>query len=139
MKDTYPSIHGLVQTILEQGKYPGSTVIADLDGDDYEDLPLVAWRTLNEGQVSHGVWRVILIVNVMFDLADTDMDTLLPHIYKQIRGWDTPGQGIIAAEKIGVESVNDGAVFDLIHIANLNGKNVSQFASQFELTIRDWS
>ena len=128
-----------MQELFERDKYPGSEIIVDLDGNDYESLPLVSWRTLNEGQHAHGLWNVILTVNVMFDLADSDMDGLLPHIYAQVRSWDKPGTGVLAAEKYGVESVEDGAVFDIISVADINGKDVSQYACQWRLTIKDWS
>lgn len=139
MKDNYPDIHRLMQELFERDKYPESEVIVDLDGDDYSHQPLITWRTLNEGQFAHGLWNVILTVNVMFDLSDPAMDGLLPYVYAQVRSWDKPGQGVLADEKYGVESVEDGAVFDIINVANINGKDVSQYACQWRLTIKDWS
>lgn len=139
MKANYPNIHRLIQTNLTEGAYPGSTVIVDLDGDDYKDLPLISWRALNEGQYAHGLWRVNLILQVILDLEQTDMDDLLPHLYAQIHSWNEPGKGVIRDEKLGVESVTDGAVFDTVSSTWVNGKHLTQFSAQFSLTVQDWS
>lgn len=139
MKTKYPDIHRLFQVILEDGAPTGVSVIVDLDGEDYEDMPVVTWRTITEGQIAHGLWRVTLILNVIFDIADEATDDLLPSLYAQIHGWNEPGEGVLATEKYGVESVEDAAVFDLIFASIVNGKNVSQYAAQFTVLVRDWS
>lgn len=139
MKANYPNIHRLVQTILTDGAFPGTTVIADLDGNDYEELPLISWRALNEGQYGHGLWRVNLVLQVVLDLEQTDMDDLLPHLYAQIHSWNEPGKGVIKDERLGVESVSDVAVFDTVSMAWVNGKHLTQFAAQFTLLVHDWS
>lgn len=139
MKPHYPNMHRLFQTILTEDAYPGSAVSADLDGDDYDTIPLVTWRAMNDGQVDHGKWNVLLIVHVLIDLAESDMDAVLSHVYAQIQSWNKPGRGVLADEKYGVLSVEDSAVFNLVNQSMLNGKQVAQFTSQFRIIVQDWS
>lgn len=137
MKDTLPPFMPFCQYILEEDRYPGSTVIVDLDAHSYESVPLVSWTFLNEGQRDHGLWGGILAITVICDPADADK--ILPHIYKQVHRWESPDKGELPDEKIGVETVTDTAVFDIVHQSIVNGKALAQFNGQFRLTIIDWS
>lgn len=128
----------LMQHNLETGRYPGSTVIVDLDSESYDDLPLVSWMFLNEGQSAHGLWNGILSLTVLCEVKDAG--NMLPHIYKQVHGWESLDKGALDSEKLGIETVTDGGtVFDFINQTFLRGKHIAQFNSTFRLTIHDWS
>lgn len=139
MKPNLPPFHHFIQTILESGKYPGSEVIADIDADSYQYLPLVTWTYLNNGQHNYGLWGGTLAVTILCDPSISE--SLLGHVYKQIHSWNDldPDMGEMSNLKLGVENVIDRSVFDLVHSTLMNGKSVGQFNGQFELTILDWS
>lgn len=137
MKPVMPPFNRFIQTILEEDRFPGSTVIVDLDANSYEDLPLVSWTFLNSGQRDYGLWGGILAVNVI--CVPRDAEDLLSHVYAQVHAWGALDKGELPGVGLGVETVADQAVFNIVSQAVVNGKHVAQFSGQFGLTIRDYS
>lgn len=115
----------------------GVEVAADLDANSVGDTPMVTFTVLNQGQFEHGLWRVILLLNVFCEASDTD--DLLSTLYPLILSWEEPGMGVLEEEKLGVQSIQDSNVFDLVTQAVMNGKHILQFSGQFELIVQDWS
>lgn len=137
MKPHWPNFPRLIQSVLEEGAFPGTTVIADLDSNSYEEVPLISWGMVNEGQVDYGVWSLLVSMSLIID--PFQMNSILPHVYAQIQSWNEPGVGVLADEQFGIESVEDQTVLNPKNSAIVNGKHLAEFDSQFRLIVRDWS
>ena len=137
MKPGFPPFVRFCQTILEEDAYPGSTVIVDLDAHSYEDAPIVSWTFLNQGQHDYGLWSGILAITVI--CTASEQEVLLAHLYDQVHSWESLDKGELPGESLGVETVTDQSVFDIVNQANMNGKHLVQFTGSFNLIVRDFS
>lgn len=137
MKETIPNFFAFIDYILTTGLNSKLTAVNELTAHEYENVPLLSWTYLNQGQSARGIWEGTLVLNLICEAAD--VNELTAAVYQHVRKWDTPGNGVHSASKVGVESVSDGAVFDLISMGALNGKNVLHLTSSFSLTVRDWA
>lgn len=131
-------LQGLVQTILDRDAPAGARVIADVAANSGEEVPLISWTAINEGQTDHGLWSAILAITIVCDPADAW--SLCRAVYALVHSWNEPGVGVIEDDRVGVNSTTDMGVFDLVHSETItNGKSLEQYAGQFRIQIQDWS
>jgi hypothetical protein len=144
MWDAAPLIDGdlLIATLLERDKPTNEphTVLADLDVDTIDDVPVTTYRLMLSGQDDAngpGLWNAQLALNLYVE-AGSGFD-VARHWYAAVHRWtlpEGPKQGFV--EGVGaVEAVNDTSVFDRIQTnVPMIGKHVDHLVGLFGLRLR---
>ncbi|GAA2577318.1 hypothetical protein [Microbacterium binotii] len=131
----------LFQALLERLELPGATVVADLDFDSFDDVPLITHRSFvaQEGN-GRGIWRATLTINAFVDISSEPdpWTTVIQPLYDGIHAWgDSPLAGVI--DGVGAVSSVDRDIEALNRHGNaveLDAKSITTYTGSFELTIR---
>lgn len=130
----------LVYTLLKrdvESRIAEVLVLADLDVDSIENLPVVTYALSGGGQESNGrgLWEYTLSLNMFAE--DNDAFDVAKAVYEAVWSWDEPGVAVLP----GIGSVN--AVADvsapsrLVSGVQMIGKHVTQYTAAFALTLHN--
>jgi hypothetical protein len=130
----------LLYALFTRDLAPGTQCAAELDVDSFDDLPLVTFVTTAGDQNANGpgLWSVSLTVNVFADGQDAAW-AVCKTVYGVIHAWATPGGGVLAGlPELGhISRVEDVSKFSRTATVDLGGKNITQYAGLFTLSIRN--
>ena len=133
----YPHFQKFIHELVATGAHPEAAVLADVDPETHDVMPAVVYMFVNQGQSDYGIWDGTLHLSLVCEVSE--QDEFLRHTYNQVREWGLPSGGKNEELKLSVHSVDEVVVHQLVHLAKVKGKHVTQFDSQFTLRIKDWS
>lgn len=128
----------LVFTLLEAGKPDGWTIEPETDSESLDDLPLLTFNIIGDGQSSNGpgLYTVTLDLSVFTEGIDA-AKAGAGVFYDLVHQWDeNPITSIV--DGVGwVQSVDDISLFSRMGTPEVTGHNVSQYAGSFALALRN--
>lgn len=136
-------IDRLIQTLLEStmdGIVPPSSIAADLDVDDLDNIPFITHNTsIAQDRNGNGFWSANLTLVAHVEASTAAFNTIIRPLYLGVHSWDLPQNGIVPGVGAVERVEQDIQAFTRLGrgVPMLN-KVVTPYVGSFELSIRNY-